>query len=56
MHRLSSSHGPRVDGETRMERAAPGAPVRACAPPACASAEEFAASLAAGVMPEGVRR
>jgi len=56
-----SMRGPRVDVEMMMglaaQRAAGGAPVGACAPPDCATAEECdAPPVATGVMPTGVRR
>jgi vancomycin aglycone glucosyltransferase len=54
-----STYGSRVDVEPMMglaaQRAAPGAPVRMCAPPDYATAEECEcdAPVATGVMPTG---
>ena len=60
MRALLSTYGSRVDVESMMgraaQRAAPGAPVRICAPPHCAAAEECDASVAPGVMSTGVWR
>ena len=59
MRMLLSTHGPRVEVELMMgiaaQRAAPGAPVGACAPPDDATSDECDA-IATGVMPTGAWR
>jgi hypothetical protein len=57
MRALLSTYEWRVDVEPTMglaaQRAAPRAPVRMCAPPHCAAAEECDAPVATGVMSTG---
>jgi hypothetical protein len=60
MRALLSTYGSRVDVEPMTglaaQRAAPGAPVRMCAPPHCAAAEKCDGPVVIGVVPTGVRR